>query len=368
MFHATLQQKQLNVINQTTNEVIQQAARQLLAGRLVAFPTETVYGLGADAENAKAVESIYAAKGRPSNHPVIVHVAPGANLSYWAKHIPEQAYALIRVFWPGPLTLILERAEHIPDKVSGGQSTIGLRCPAHPVARQLLEAFAALKHGNGGVAAPSANKFGQVSPTQASHVREEFAGLNETDLLVLEGGNSEVGIESTILDLSRLDSVGPVLLRPGHISAAAIAEVLGVMPKAHADAAAPRVSGSLKAHYAPRTPLLMRTRAAIERCMGMDVSAFLDQAGLPGSQRTHPRVAVLGIGPLTDDSKVGLAAGFIWVSASQDPVAYARDLYSNLRTLDHGGFDCLLVQAPPEGAAWHAVQDRLQRAAAAFSS
>ncbi|HVK93382.1 MAG TPA: L-threonylcarbamoyladenylate synthase, partial [Noviherbaspirillum sp.] len=150
---------------------IEDAARKLEQGRLVAFPTETVYGLGADAENPSAVAAIYAAKGRPSNHPVIVHLAPGADIGYWAEAIPDEAHKLVEAFWPGPLSLILKRVRHIPDAVSGGQDSIGLRCPSHPVAQALLQAF---KEGKGGVAAPSANKFGRVSPTTAQHVRDEF--------------------------------------------------------------------------------------------------------------------------------------------------------------------------------------------------
>src|SRR5690606_2724107 len=234
---------------------ILEAAQRLAQGRLVAFPTETVYGLGADAENPAAVARIYDAKRRPANHPVIVHLAPDTDPGYWAASIPSQARLLMAAFWPGPLTLILPRAARIPDAVSGGQHSIALRCPSHPVARRLLHAFSVLKpHGCGGVAAPSANQFGQVSPTRAAHVRSEFPHLDEQALMILEGGDSEVGIESTILDLSRLEQgVGPVLLRPGHVTALQIAEVLGV-PPALPDAAAPRVSGSLKAHYAPRTP------------------------------------------------------------------------------------------------------------------
>ncbi len=235
---------------------IAHAARRLLNGELAAFPTETVYGLGADAENPQAVARIYAAKGRPSNHPVIVHIAPDGDVSYWASHVPPEARLLIDAFWPGPLTLILKRAPNIVDTVSGGQDSIGIRCPSHPVAQALLTAFAAGKpNGQGGVAAPSANKFGQVSPTRAEHVRSEFPDEVAAGMPVLEGGASEVGIESTILDLSRLDrGAGPVLLRPGHISAAQIEAVLGVQVFAP-DAAAPRASGTLKAHYAPRTPL-----------------------------------------------------------------------------------------------------------------
>ena len=235
---------------------IADAARQLLAGELVAFPTETVYGLGADAENPQAVARIYAAKGRPANHPVIVHVAPQADLGYWAREVPAQAQRLIDAFWPGPLTLILPRAPHVGAAVSGGQDSIGLRCPSHPVAQALLSAFAAGKPGgHGGVAAPSANKFGQVSPTHAEHVRNEFPQEVAQGMPVLDGGAAEVGIESTIVDLSRLgQGVGPVLLRPGHITPAQIAAVLGV-PVGMPDAAAPRASGTLKAHYAPHTPL-----------------------------------------------------------------------------------------------------------------
>src|SRR5690606_4227680 len=236
------------------------AVRRLAEGGLVAFPTETVYGLGADAENPQAIARIYQAKGRPSNHPVIVHVAPDADLTYWARSVPAAARALVQAFWPGPLTLILPRAPGIPAAVSGGQDSIGLRCPSHPVAQELLRRFAALKGGQGGVAAPSANKFGQVSPTQAAHVRNEFPELDADALLVLEGGPSQVGIESTIVDLSRLEEgVGPVLLRPGHVTAQDLAAVLGVTPSSP-DTGAPRVSGSLKAHYAPRTPLQLAER------------------------------------------------------------------------------------------------------------
>jgi L-threonylcarbamoyladenylate synthase len=229
------------------------AARALEQGALVALPTETVYGLGADAENPAAVASIYAAKGRPQDHPVIVHLAPEADLDYWAAEIPEQARALAAAFWPGPLTMILKRAPGIPDAVSGGQDTVGLRCPAHPVAIALLRAF---KGGRGGIAAPSANKFGHVSPTLAQHVRDEF-GADGSVAIVLDGGPSQVGIESTIVDLSRLATHGAVLLRPGHISAEAIAAVIDQLPAA-ADAAAPRASGTLESHYAPHTPVAMQ--------------------------------------------------------------------------------------------------------------
>lgn len=332
-----------------STQMVDRAARRLLEGELVAFPTETVYGLGADAENPDAVARIYEAKGRPSNHPVIVHVAPDADLSYWARSIPSVAHALVQAFWPGPLTLILPRASNISPAVSGGQDSIGLRCPSHPVAQELLRRFAALKGGQGGVAAPSANKFGQVSPTQAAHVRHEFPELDDSTLLVLEGGPSHVGIESTILDLSRLDEgMGPVLLRPGHVSAQELAAVLGVMP-ARPDAAAPRVSGSLKAHYAPRTPLVLTSRRQAES---------LSSAGAP------ERTVVVMFPPLPDG--IAPAAGVTRLMCSPDPAEYAKQLYALLRELDDGAYGRIVMERPPATPEWQAVNDRLGRAAAAF--
>lgn len=328
--------------------LIREAAQRLNEGRLVAFPTETVYGLGADAENPAALAAMYAAKGRPANHPVIVHVAPDIDLTYWVTSVPVAAQQLIDAFWPGPLTLILPRAAHIPAAVSGGQDSVGIRCPAHPVAQALLREFAALKpHGQGGVAAPSANKFGQVSPTRANHVRQEFSELDENALMVLEGGDSEVGIESTILDLSRLDAgVGPVLLRPGHISARQIAEVLGVMP-GRPDEAAPRVSGSLKAHYAPHTPVRLMSR---EQLCGVDLA----QAG---------RVAAVVLGAVPSETIPDVD----WVLAPAESAAYAHRLYALLRELDAGGYALIAIEQPPQLPAWQGVNDRLGRAAAASS-
>ena len=331
---------------------LERAAQRLLEGGLVAFPSETVYGLGADAEITVAVDRIYAAKGRPSNHPVIVHVAPGADLSYWVSAIPPQARDLIHAFWPGPLTLILPRASNIPSRVSGGQASIGMRCPSHPVAQALLSRFAELKGGHGGVAAPSANKFGQVSPTRAEHVRNEFSELDENELLILEGGASEVGIESTIVDVSRLDQgVGPVLLRPGHITADDLARVLGASVLTP-DAAAPRVSGSLKAHYAPRTPLILASRS--------DFARLLAEA-----QSRGERIALAGFGPMPVDA--GQLGDALWHSCAADSKAYAQELYALLRKLDEGGFNRIVIERPPVGHAWQAVNDRLGRAAAAFS-
>jgi L-threonylcarbamoyladenylate synthase len=318
---------------------IRQAAAILESGGLVALPTETVYGLGADAENPAAVASIYAAKGRPSNHPVIVHLAPEADIDYWAAAVPAAARQLIAAFWPGPLTLILKRAAHIPDAVSGGQDSIGLRCPSHPVAQALLRAF---KGGRGGVAAPSANKFGHVSPTTAQHVRDEF-GDEPLIGAILDGGQSEVGIESTILDLSRLATHGPVLLRPGHISAAAIADVIGESPRLP-DAAAPRASGTLDAHYAPRTPVAL---VALDQW----------QAALQALQAAGRRVALMRrMAP-------SVLAAVAELEMPASPEGYAHDLYAALRQLDAAAADVILVEAPPPESAWQGINDRLRRAA-----
>jgi len=313
------------------------AARLLEQGQLVALPTETVYGLGADAENPAAVARIYAAKGRPQDHPVIVHLAPGADLTYWASEIPAQAHQLAAAFWPGPLTMILQRAAHIPDAVSGGQHTVGLRCPSHPVAIALLQAF---KGGQGGIAAPSANKFGHVSPTTAQHVRDEF-GADGTVAAVLDGGQSTVGIESTIVDLSRLATHGPVLLRPGHISADAIAAVIDMLP-ALADAAAPRASGTLESHYAPHTPVAMQDSAVVR-----DTLTRLATAGR--------KVALIHYSDLPS------AHASLRLPAAPDGFAHA--LYAALRQMDTSGADLILVEAPPQGGQWLGVNDRLRRAA-----
>jgi len=321
---------------------IEHAAMLLDAGQLVAFPTETVYGLGADAESPEAVARIYAAKGRPANHPVIVHLAAHTDLAYWAAHSPAEAYKLIETFWPGPLTLILKRAAHIPAAVSGGQDSVGLRCPSHPVAQALLEAFSQRRRGRGGVAAPSANRFGHVSPTTAQHVRDEFGDA----IYVLDGGASDVGIESTILDLSR---GFPVLLRPGQITLEALAEVLGVMPQLPqlGDMAAPRASGTLKAHYAPRTPLVLLPFDALKSYLNAGEQVALvarrSQAGeWAAANHVH------------------------FVAASENPHDYARELYGLLRRLDDAQVSRILIEKLPDTPEWAAVNDRLSRAAAAF--
>ncbi|GGD57471.1 L-threonylcarbamoyladenylate synthase [Caballeronia grimmiae] len=329
---------------------IDEAAALLDAGELVAFPTETVYGLGGDAENPEAIARIYAAKGRPANHPVIVHLAPEADPGYWVRELPADAQKLIDAFWPGPLTLILKRASHIPAAVSGGQDSVGVRCPSHPVAQRLLSAFHARRDGTGrqgGVAGPSANRFGHVSPTTAQHVRDEFGGA----VHVLDGGAADVGIESTILDLSRGFLA---LLRPGHVSPQAIADVIGEAPRLPdgSDATAPRASGTLKAHYAPRTPLALLPFASIEPML----AAFQ-----PADERKVALVA-----RASSAGAWARAPHVHFIAAPEDPQSYARALYGLLRALDRADVERIFVEKLPESIEWIAVNDRLGRAAAAF--
>ena len=309
-----------------------EAARRLHAGELVAFPTETVYGLGADATNPEAVAKIFALKGRPETHPLIVHIADPLALELWARHVPANARKLADRFWPGPLTMILPKSARVPAAVTGGQDTVGVRCPSHPVAQELLREFARI--GSGGVAAPSANRFGHVSPTTAQHVRDEFGASVE----VVDGGACEVGLESTIVDVSR---GAPVLLRPGAVSRRDIESVLGIAP-AERDAAAPRASGTLAAHYAPRTPLTLVDAAAFE--------AELAKAGEAAVLALRARPAAARAAP--------------WIHASADPLHYGHDLYANLRALDRGGAARIVVESPPALPGWEAVNDRLKRAAA----
>ena len=319
-----------------TDRDIEHAVSVLRAGGLVAFPTETVYGLGADAANAGAVGKIFAAKGRPSTHPVIVHLADAAQLAVWAVDIPEAARSLARKFWPGPLTLILKRARGVGDAVTGGQDTVGLRVPSHPVARQLLARF------GGGIAAPSANRHGRVSATTAGHVRREFGAAVDC---VLDGGASQVGIESTIVDLS---GATPALLRPGWITAAEIEAALGTRLASPA-ADAPRAPGTLAAHYAPRTPLTLA-----ESDLAIELAASLVRQG--------KRVAVLA-----RSARQPLLQGLEWMAAAQDAAGYAHALYANLRRLDESGCDAIIVEKPPQAAEWAAINDRLARAATGSS-
>lgn len=314
---------------------IARAVAVLRDGGLAAFPTETVYGLGADARNPEAVRRIYALKGRPATHPLIVHIAGAQQLADWARDIPPAAHSLAAQYWPGPLTLVLKRAAGVDDAVTGGQDTIALRAPAHPVAQALLQAF------GGGLAAPSANRYGSLSPTSAEHVRAEFGA----DLAcVLDGGASAVGLESTILDMS---SAHPALLRPGRITASELEAALGT-PLAAADEHSPRVPGGEARHYAPRTPL-----ALVE-------AARLSEKTLDLLARGR-KVAVLA----RVVSRPTMDQGLAWISAPPDAAGYAHELYAALRRLDAARGHILLVELPPAEEAWAAVHDRLSRAASA---
>ena len=305
-------------------------ARLLADGKLVAFPTETVYGLGADAGNAAAVARIFEAKRRPADHPLIVHVPDLDAATRWGT-LPPEALALATAFWPGPLTLIVPRAGHVHDVVTGGQSSVGLRAPSHPVAHALLKEF------GGGIAAPSANRFGHVSPTAARHVADD---LGDTIELILDGGDCVIGIESTIVAFTH-DAA--MLLRPGAIGVDAIAAVLG-RPPALADGTAPRASGTLASHYAPRTPAQL-------------VSIDVLRAEIAQLEARDERVAVLARSAETSEAFDG-----VWIAAPQDAAGYARALYANLRALDGAHADTILVEAVPDATEWDAIRDRLERA------
>jgi L-threonylcarbamoyladenylate synthase len=310
---------------------IEKAAALLEAGELVAFPTETVYGLGADAANPAAVARIFAAKGRPRTHPLIVHVSGLAAARSWAAEVPDAAARLAAAFWPGPLTLVLPKAARVPEAVTGGQASVALRAPAHPVARALLAAFGR------GIAAPSANRYGRISPTRAADVREE---LGDRVALVLDGGDCEVGLESTIVACLG----GRVtLLRPGSISRSQVADVAGDV--GDPGPAAPRAPGSDRAHYAPGTPLSIVPEPAL-------------RAAVDASLASGGRVAVLARSAPPRDERVS------WRRMPATPAEYGRALYAALRALDAAGAGRILVEAVPDDEAWAAIADRLARAAA----
>lgn len=311
------------------------AARHLAAGELLAFPTETVYGLGARADDDAAVAKIFAAKGRPAEHPLIVHVADLDQAARFAATLPEAARRLAAAFWPGPVTVIVPRAAGMGAAAAGGQDSIGLRCPAHPVAHALLRAAAAL--GVAGVAGPSANRFGRVSPTCAAHVVQEFGDA----LWVLDGGDCAVGIESTIVDCSR---GRPVLLRPGVLTRAQLEAALGE-PLHAPDAAAPRASGTLASHYAPRARVRLFAADELQRA-------------LHTPQHRPPALAVYSRRTGADEP------GLRWQRQPADPAALAHDLFAVLRQLDAQGVVEIWVELPPDEPAWEGVRDRLRRAAA----
>ncbi len=318
---------------------LERAVDILRAGGLIAFPTETVYGLGADASNPQAVAKIFAAKGRPADHPLIVHIPDASHLGRWARDIPAQARLLAEKFWPGALTLILKRRDGVPDAVTGGQDTVGLRVPSHPLARELLAAF------GGGIAAPSANKFGRISPTTAQHVRDD---LGDAVPLVLDGGPCPIGIESTIVDLTGEHAV---ILRPGALSAFDVGRVLGRAPLSFDDPLAPqdlaknRASGTLAAHYAPRTPLILMPDDSLPIALGNAIAR-------------RERIAVLATHPAPFEMP-----NLFWREAPADPAGFARELYTSLRELDALACERIYVQKPV-GEPWQAVLDRLRRAAA----
>lgn len=322
---------------------IAEAAAALAAGELVAFPTETVYGLGARADDDTAVARIYAAKGRPVGHPLIVHVADAAAARPFCATWPDLAQRLVAAFWPGPLTVIVPRAEGVAAACAGGQPTIGLRCPSHPVAQALLRAAA--ERGVPGVAAPSANRFGRLSPTQAAHVAAELGA----DLRVLDGGACEVGIESTIVDCSRDRAV---LLRPGTLTRSAIEAVLGG-PLEDRDAAAPRAPGTLDAHYAPRARVRLMSAAMLRSAIELLGAAPADPASaVPLKLAVYSRLL----------PPAGAVAIHQAMPARADQAAH--ELFSVLRRFDDLGAQLIWVEEPPAAAEWDGVRDRLVRASA----
>ncbi|HEX7053244.1 MAG TPA: L-threonylcarbamoyladenylate synthase [Burkholderiales bacterium] len=308
------------------NPEVRRAAEILRRGGLVAFPTETVYGLGADASSAAAIERLYRVKGRPAGHPVIVHFASADEAFRWAREVPEGARLLAERFWPGPLTLILKRSPLAKDFVTGAQDNVGLRVPSHPVAQDLLKTFGK------GIAAPSANRFGRVSPTTARHVRED---LGDDADLILEGGPTEVGIESTIVDFS---GGAPVLLRPGHIARSELEEILKSRIEDR-DSASPRHPGGLARHYAPRTPARLVPAHQLDK----EIARLDGKAAVLAFSRPDERVDY-------------------WLRMPRAPLAYAQRLYAALRELDEAGCEVILVEAPPDAPEWAAVLDRLRRA------
>jgi L-threonylcarbamoyladenylate synthase len=316
------------VVRATQTE-IEQAVEALRNGEVVVFPTETVYGLGANASNPAAVRKIFAIKGRPADHPVIVHLDNPRYLHRWVSQIPPVAEKLAAKFWPGPLTLILPKGESVNDVVTGGQDSIGIRVPSHPIAQQLLTAF------GGGIAAPSANRYGRLSPTKPEHVREE---LGEAVGVILDGGESPIGLESTIV--SCLDNTAR-LLRPGFITRSQLVQTVGELAEG---GVAPRAPGDRVLHYAPSTPLEIVSSDDLEVRAGEIVGR-------------EEKVAVLAMRPPLNTQRY-----MTWINAGKKSETYAHNLYNHLRTLDHAGCSRILVQELPQDERWAAILDRLQRA------
>lgn len=316
---------------------VERCARILADGGLVAFATETVYGLGARADDDAAVRGIFAAKGRPADHPLLVHVVDADAAHQIAKTIPASAQRLMEAFWPGPVTLVVERRPGVAHAAAAGLATVGLRCPDHPVAQALLRC--ARRLGVAGVAAPSANRFGRVSPTQAAHVVHEFG----PDLPVLDGGDCREGIESAIVDCTRDP---PRLLRPGTIERHRLEAALdGTL--ADRDAASPRMSGSLDSHYAPQAHVRLAPPTQIAAA-AVDATERLGPAAVGVYSRARPGMAAAAhFQPMSDNARV-----------------VAHELFAVLRRFDAQGVMEIWIEAPPGQAEWDGVRDRLQRAAA----
>ena len=330
------------ILDGTLDASVQAAAAALQRGELLGLPTETVYGLAADSDNDAAVAQIFTAKGRPANHPLIVHVADAQAITRYAKEVPLFAQQLIDAFWPGPLTLILPRLPDAAKASTGGQDSVGLRCPSHPVAHAVLKACQHLNPPVWGVSAPSANKFGRVSPTTAQHVSTEFGD----ELLVLDGGACEVGIESTIVDCTR---GVPVLLRPGAITRNDIERACGMRPlsKEELPEHTPRASGTLLAHYAPNAKVRLMNAKQLQS--GLDIL---------GSDAKN--IAVYHRSPLKSASRQLLLRAM-----PQQALATAHELFGTLRDFDEQGAKLIWIETPPDTPDWEGVRDRLQRAAAA---
>ena len=332
-------------------ESIAESAALIRAAGIIGIPTETVYGLAADADSAQAVAKIFAAKGRPADHPLIVHVANAGGVAHFADHVPEFANRLIAAFWPGPLTLILPRREGVAQAAAGGQNSIGLRCPSHPLAQALLIALRIAVPPIWGLAAPSANQFGRVSPTTAAHVQGEFGA----DLLILDGGPCDVGIESTIVDCTR---GVPVLLRPGAITPAQLQAACGqrVLLKEELPVTmqqGPRASGTLESHYAPTAKVRLMDARALQTALDM-LGADMDAKGGDAPViATYSRVVVR-----CASSKV------LRRRMPDDAAATAQQLFSVLREFDDQGVKLIWVESPPDAPEWQGVADRLARAAA----
>ncbi len=316
---------------------ISSAVHIVCAGGTVAFPTETVYGLGADVTNTQAIHKIYAIKQRPVDHPLIVHISAISQLDFWAQAIPESAWKLAHRFWPGPLTLILQRNHRIPDCVTGRQNTVGLRMPAHPVALALLNALGPEK----ALAAPSANRFGRISPTTAEHVQQELG--SEVDI-ILDGGACEVGLESTIIGFH--DQL-PQILRPGGVTLSALEAALGNRVLLATNPSI-RISGALPSHYAPVTPLRVYSTEQI----GQHASALAAQ---------KLRILVITWSN-SDPAQFSANQQIRQFSMPADPIVYGQQLYATLRRFDQAEFDYLLIEAPPDHPSWLAIIDRLHRA------